>query len=219
MGTGNEENCKSPENDGGIASNFVSVNQTKRRVTQIGNSVLLYLHDLVYLLAAILLLFLLFFRIVIVSGPSMNNTLVDGDYLLLLSSSLYGDPQQGDIVVASKNAYKNGEPIVKRVIATEGQTVCIDFIAGTVSVDGEVLVEDYTLTATNLEEGTKFPLTVEPGCVFVMGDNRNQSLDSRSPEIGQIDTREILGKAIFLFLPGTNKGTAPRDFSRIGVLP
>jgi signal peptidase I len=73
-------------------------------------------------------------------------------------------------------------------------------------------------TPTNLYEGVNFPLIVEEGCVFVMGDNRNDSKDSRSPEIGQIDCREILGKALFLALPGVDAETRKRDFGRIGVL-
>jgi signal peptidase I len=63
-----------------------------------------------------------------------------------------------------------------------------------------------------------FPLYVEEGCLFVMGDNRNGSKDSRDPEIGLVDKREVLGKVIFLFLPGTNKGEYPQDFGRIGVI-
>ena len=181
--------------------------------------VLSYLHDLAYLLAGVLLAFLLVFRVVVVSGPSMQNTLVDGDYLLLLSNTFYTDPQAGDIVVVSKASFEKGEPIVKRVIATQGQEVDIDFDAGIVFVDGVALEEDYTLTPTNLQEGVEFPMTVDEGCVFVMGDNRNVSLDSRSKQIGLVDCREILGKAIFLFLPGTSKGSVPRQIDRIGVLP
>ena len=104
------------------------------------------------------------------------------------------------------------------MIATEGQTVDIDFDAGIVYVDGKALEESYTYTPTNLEEGISFPITVEQGHVFVLGDNRNHSRDSRSVEIGQLDQREILGKAVFLFMPGTNEGKDPRDFARIGVL-
>ena len=182
------------------------------------NSLVAYLHDLVYLLTAILLVFVLCFRVVIVSGPSMLNTLVDGDCLLLLSNVWYWEPKQGDIVVASKDSFDNGEPIIKRIIATEGQTVDIDFERGVVYVDGVALEEPYTLTPTNQEEGVKFPLTVDKGCIFVMGDNRNISKDSRDPEIGQIDCREILGKAIFLCFPGTNDGEIQRQFDRIGVL-
>lgn len=177
-----------------------------------------YLHDLIYILAVVLLLCLLCFRVVVVSGSSMYDTLLDGDYLLLISNVFYQNPRQGDIVVASKDSFDNGAPIVKRVIATEGQTVDIDFGTGIVYVDGVALEEDYTYTMTNLDEGTSFPQVVEEGHVFLMGDNRNKSRDSRSPEIGQVDEREILGKAIFLFMPGTNKGNDTFDFSRIGVL-
>lgn len=178
----------------------------------------LYLHDLLYMMIAIMVLFLLVFRVIVVSGSSMYDTLIDGDYLLLLSNQLYRNPQQGDIVVVSKKGFDDGEPIIKRVIATEGQTVDIDFDRGTVFVDGVALDEDYTYTPTNLSEGAQFPQTVQKDCYFVMGDNRNRSLDSRSLEIGQIDHREILGKALFLFLPGTDMGRAGPDFERVGVI-
>ena len=198
--------------------NFEQAKQPRKKPKEADNGFLAYLHDLVYLLAGILLVFVLCFRVVVVSGPSMLSTLVDGDCLLLLSNVLYQDPQQGDIVVASKNSFENGDPIIKRVIATEGQTVNIDFNAGIVYVDGQALDEPYTLTPTNLNEGVSFPLTVAEGCVFLMGDNRNMSKDSRDPDIGQIDCREILGKAVFLCFPGDHKGAYSREFDRIGVL-
>ena len=179
-------------------------------------NIMLYLHDIVFLLGIGLVILLLCFRIVIVSGSSMKDTLVDGDYLLLLSNTFYHDPQYGDIIVASKDAYENGTPIVKRVIATEGQTVDIDFYNGIVYVDDVALEEPY-VSSDMLHEGVSFPLVVGEGCLFVMGDNRYVSQDSRSPEIGLIDCREVLGKAIVLFLPGTDKGHTERDFSRIGV--
>ena len=183
-----------------------------------GNVFLPYLHDLTFLIAGVLLVFSLLFRVVVVSGPSMDTTLTDGDWLLILGNVLYQDPKHGDIIVASKDSYDDGTPIIKRVIAKEGQTVDIDFEAGLVYVDGVALNEPYTLTPTNLIEGTEFPLTVDEGCYFVMGDNRNVSKDSRSTEIGQIDHREILGRAIFLFFPGNDGGDVERDFGRIGVL-
>ena len=192
--------------------------EAKGKRSDIQNSLLLYLHDLVTLLAGILLVLLLLFRIVVVSGPSMNNTLLDGDYLLLLSNNLYPNPKHGDIIVASKDDFKDGEPIIKRVIATEGQIVDIDFAAGVVYVDGIALQEDYTLTPTNLAEGIVFPITVDEGCLFVMGDNRNESKDSRNPEIGLVDKREVLGKAIFLMIPGTDEGVVQPQYSRIGVI-
>ena len=176
----------------------------------------LYLHDLAYLIAGIVLVFLLCFRIVIVSGDSMYDTLVDGDYLLLLTNVFYQEPQQGDIIVASKADYDEGTPIIKRVIATEGQTVDIDFTTGTVFVDGQALKEDYIYTPTTNDEGVNFPLVVDEGCVFVLGDNRGRSKDSRNPEIGLIDTRQIVGKAIMLVFPGTDHGSAAPEFDRIG---
>lgn len=190
----------------------------KKNAAGVQNNVLAYLHDLVYLLAGILLLLLLLFRVVIVSGPSMNDTLVHGDYLILLNNVLYGEPKQGDIIVASKDSFKDGEPIIKRVIATEGQEVDIDFAAGIVYVDGMPLEEDYIKSLTTLQEGMNFPLVVDEGCIFVMGDNRGVSKDSRNPEIGLIDTREVLGRAVFLVFPGKNPTTNARQFSRIGAL-
>ena len=179
---------------------------------------MLYIHDLIYLLAGIMIVFLLVFRVIVVSGSSMYSTLVDGDYLLLLSNVFYHEPENGDIVVISKESFDNGKPIVKRVIATEGQTVDIDFAQGIVYVDGVALQEDYIHSLTTVDEGTVFPLTVEEGCIFVLGDNRGVSLDSRNPNIGQIDTREVLGKAIFLMYPGTHFGQVLQDFDRLGVI-
>ena len=179
---------------------------------------LAYLHDFAWLLAIVLLVFVLGFRVVVVAGSSMKATLLDGDYLFLVGNVFYSEPEYGDIIVASKDSFRNGEPIVKRVIATEGQTVDIDFNKGIVYVDGVALDEPYTLTPTTLHEGVSFPITVEENCIFVMGDNRGDSQDSRSPEIGMIDCREILGKAVFLVFPGNHKGEEARDFSRIGVL-
>lgn len=196
--------------------NVVHADEDQNFSSNNGNAVLSYIHDLVRLVAVILLLFSLCFRVVIVSGPSMNSTLVDGDWLLLISKVFYNQPQYGDIIVASKDSFDNGSPIIKRVIAVEGQTVDINFQEGIVIVDGIPLDEPYTLTPTTIREGMRFPLTVDKGCVFVMGDNRGNSKDSRSPEIGLIDKREILGKAIFLFVPGNNKGLLRRDFGRIG---
>jgi signal peptidase I len=179
-----------------------------------------YAHDMAYILVTVLLLFTFLMRIVVVSGDSMFDTLVDGDYLLLVNNPICGELEQGDIVVASMDRFKGGEAIVKRVIATEGQTVDIDFQEGIVYVNGEALVEPYTFTKTNVSEGMVFPLVVEEGCLFLMGDNRNESMDSRDPQIGIVDEREILGKAVLLLLPGDGSWKHPveRDFTRIGGL-
>lgn len=181
-------------------------------------NVLLYLHDFAWLLGIIILIFLFAFRVVVVSGPSMNRTLLDGDYLLLVDNLLCGDPKQGDIIVATKESFRGGEPIVKRVIATEGQVVDIDYEKGVVYVDGVLIDEPYVGTPTNLRGDVSFPLTVEEGCLFVMGDNRNDSMDSRCSEIGLIDCREVLGKAVLLLFPGTDNGFQARNLNRIGVL-
>ena len=173
--------------------------------------------DILVIVGAFMLVYVLFFRAVVVVGDSMYDTLVSGDRLLVLSNLVYRQPKQGDIIVASKDSFRNGECIIKRVIATEGQEVDIDFITGTVYVDGQVLQEDYIYSATLRAEGMEFPLVVDEGCVFVMGDNRMDSMDSRDPEIGLIDEREILGKAFFLILPGEDH-YHNRDFGRIGVL-
>ena len=181
-------------------------------------SVLLYVHDLMCMLRVVMLLFLVVFRVILVTGDSMFSTLWDGDYLLLESRMFCGEPEPGDIVVISKASFDNGSPIVKRVIATEGQTVDIDFESGTVYVDGKALSEAYIHNETTNEEGTVFPLTVAENCIFVLGDNRAVSLDSRSPQIGQIDRREALGKAICLLIPGTHHGQLLPDYSRIGAI-
>lgn len=182
------------------------------------NSVLAYLHDLTYLLAGMLLIFLLLFRVVVVSGSSMYDTLVDGDYVLLLNNVFYSEPKQGDIIVASKSSFRDGEPIIKRVIATEGQNVIIK--NGVVTVDGVVLDETYldegVYTAASIND-EPINIVVEEGHVFCMGDHRTVSKDSRSAEIGQIDCREILGKAVILFLPVNESGKG-LDFSRFGVI-
>lgn len=172
--------------------------------------------DAVYIIALILSIYMVFFRVVVVVGPSMYDTLIQGDRLVLLSSFVYTDPQPGDIVVASKESFDHGECFVKRVIATEGQTVDIDFNTGTVYVDGVALDEEYIHTPTTRPEGVEFPLTVEDGHIFVLGDNRDSSLDSRSPQIGQVDKRQIVGKAIFLLSPGDNGGREQPQYDRIG---
>ena len=183
------------------------------------NTILPYLKDLSKILIVILIVFLFCFRIAIVEGSSMYDTLVDGDYLLLLNHVLDGDPEYGDIVVISKSAYKDGEPIIKRVIATEGQEVDIDFSTGVVTVDGVSLDEPYISSETiQIISSMTFPLTVDEGCLFVMGDNRSGSLDSRSQIIGLIDSREIVGTAIFVLFPGNDDGNVERQFDRIGAI-
>ena len=151
----------------------------------------------------VVLLFTFVARTSVVSGQSMIQTLQHNDMLIV--SRLGFSAQPGDIVVATKPYYAN-EPIVKRIIATEGQSVDIDFKKGVVYVNGEALEEPYVNTPTNRHYDMDFPLTVPDGFVFLMGDTRNGSLDSRSTEIGLVDKRYLLGKAYWRFLPFSNFG-------------
>ena len=138
--------------------------------------------------------------------------------ILLLNDSFCGEYEAQDIVVLSKETFENGSPIVKRVIATEGQTVDIDFNAGVVYVDGAALDEPYTREPTWTPEGVEFPLTVPENHVFVLGDNRNHSSDSRHIDLGPIDERMVIGKAVFLAVPGKTAETGVREWSRIGLI-
>ncbi|MFV0497756.1 MAG: signal peptidase I [Candidatus Fimivivens sp.] len=163
-----------------------------------------WVESAVFAVVCVVLLFTFIARTSVVSGESMIETLHDGDMLIISRLGLSAEP--GDIVVATKPYYAN-EPIVKRVIATGGQRVDIDFTEGIVYVNGEALDERYTNTPTNRQYDMDFPLTVPEGYLFLMGDNRNGSLDSRSTDIGLVDERYVLGKAYFRVFPLPSLGT------------
>jgi len=190
--------------------------QPSEQKDTIWQEILSYLKDACYMIACVVLIFSFFIRIVVVSGESMFATLYDGDYLLVMDRNICGELEQGDIVVAAMDRFRDGAPIVKRVIATEGQMVDINFREGIVYVDGVAMEEPYINEKTHTPQGMEFPLTVEEGCLFLMGDNRNDSMDSRDPVIGQVDAREILGRAFFLVIPGTHGGEEPFQIGRIG---
>ena len=177
-----------------------------------------WVQALVCSVLTVVLIFTFAVRIVRVSGESMRETLQDQDMLVVLNNWLCGGYEQGDIVILQRDDFYGGEHIVKRAIATEGQTVDIDFDAGVVYVDGTALEEPYTREPTWTQEGTEFPLTVPEGCVFVMGDNRNDSDDSRDSALGPVDTRCVLGRALLLAVPGPTADTEQRDWSRVGIL-
>lgn len=158
---------------------------------------------------AVVIIFCLVFRIATISGDSMKNTLIHNDKVII--TNLGYKPKQGDIVVISRNAENSleaqnlsNEPIIKRVIAVGGQTVDIDFQRGIVYVDGVALEEDYILAPTVDRGDVQFPLYIPEGSIFVLGDNRPESLDSRYSQIGVggiIDERYVLGHAVFRIFP------------------
>ena len=141
-------------------------------------------------------LFLFCFRVFSVDGPSMKPTLQPDDRIVV--SHIGYKARQGDIVVLSGS---DGEqkPIVKRVIAVAGDVVDINFTTGIVTVNGKE--EHFSDELTTQQADIAFPITVPEGTVFVLGDNRGVSLDSRSSRIGCVDERKIVGKVLFRFFP------------------
>ena len=174
-----------------------------------------WVQALVWAVVAVVLLFSFAIRLIGVDGGSMRCTLESGDRLLVVSPLLYNDYKPGDIVVARKESFMVS-PIVKRVIAVEGQMVDIDPYSGSVYVDGVMLEEDYIREPNYTIGDMQFPLVVEEGCVFLLGDNRNASTDSRFTQCGLVDERHIMGKAVMLLMPGENPDIGSREFSRIG---
>ncbi len=167
-----------------------------------------WLQALTFALIVIMIIFTFFGRIIGVDGSSMVPTLTHGDMLLLQCAGY--TPATGDIVVLHKDFSVTNEPIVKRVIATGGQHVHIDYDAGAVFVDGEALSEPY-LGEPMLQPGSSTMQNtdwdVPEGSIFVMGDNRNHSADSREESLGTIDARYVLGGARLVLFPFSHFGT------------
>lgn len=165
-----------------------------------------WLENIVLSLIAVILVFTFMFRIVGVDGISMVPTLQNKDRVII--SHLFYEPKREDIVVVTQPTEVN-EPLIKRIIALEGQTVDINFSTGEVFVDGEVLNEPYINELTTREEtcDINLPVTVPQGKVFVMGDNRNSSKDSRDSGVGMIDEGYILGKVVLRIFPFESFGT------------
>ncbi len=147
------------------------------------------------------IVFACFFRILGVDGDSMVPTLNDEDWVAI--SGITTEVERGDIVVVTQ-PWERNVPIIKRVIALGGDTVDIDFEKNKVYINGREIYEPYILEPTRVSYDVEFPITVDEGKVFVMGDNRNVSLDSRSSKIGLIDENYILGKALIRLFPSSD---------------
>ena len=158
-----------------------------------------WIHSLIIALVVCVIAFVFFVRIIDVSGASMNPTLNNGDKMLV--SNLFYKPKAGDIVVFKKDSYDPEKALVKRVIATEGQEINMDFSKGIVYVDGVPIEEDYIAELTTTKLDFIGPKTVPENCVFVLGDNRNKSTDSRNSAIGMVDKRLIIGKVYWVIFP------------------
>ena len=174
-------------------------NEPEEQAT-LGQSLYSWVQAVAPVIIGIVLVFTFVGRLTPVDGPSMEPTLWHGDMMVV--RSLGYTPKQGDVVVLTKPFENITGPIVKRVIAVGGQTVEIDYAANTIYVDGEEIPQDYILEPMEQKSWqTISTITVPEGEVFVMGDNRNVSNDSRNPDLGTVDTRYILGKAELVLFP------------------
>ena len=182
--------------------------QDKKKKDNSAEDMLDWLEMLITVFFAVVLVFTFIFRIAIVDGESMVPTLEDKDKLVV--SHLFYEPEDGDVVIVNSKGL--GKVIVKRVIATENQTVDVDYSEGKVYVDGQLLDEPYIDEPTITDFGFHdYPVTVPAGHVFVMGDNRNHSTDSRAESVGFVDKSDIMGKAVFRIWPFNKLGALPED--------
>ena len=205
------------ENEEILSTDTVEETEEQEEVKDFRHSIIEWMEVIVSALVAVVIIFTFFVRIATIDGSSMNNTLLHGEKVLI--SNIAYTPKQGDIVVISRNYNSvdpsqidwtqnrdKSEPIIKRIIATEGQEVYIDFDKGIVYVDGKALDEPYISTPTTSKHDVDFPQTVPEGCVFVLGDNRQNSMDSRFKEIGNsgdgmIREEYIIGRVLLRILP------------------
>lgn len=218
--TAGEDDAAPDEETPGTDTLQKAENSGDAPVSNVVSSLLDYIEIFAFSVAAVLIVFTLLFRLCRVDGNSMRNTLENGQMLITTS---VGEPEQGDIIVFSMTTdspyYNLNEALVKRVIAKGGQTVRIDCSTGTVFVDGEELTEKYAvlLDVNGIEIGKvqqlpnygydrsthTFEVTVPEGYLFVMGDNRNHSTDSRTTAVGLVDERRVLGRVILRLSPFT----------------
>lgn len=187
-----DENKFSPE------TNESEGKEPRKKQSSFKTEIYDWVQCIVVALVLCVIVFTFFFRTIDVVGHSMEPTLHEGDKLIV--TNLFFTPEYGDIVIFRKEAYSE-KTLVKRVIATEGQKVDIDFEAGVVYVDGVALDEPYTAEPTIRELDFEDEVTVPENCIFVMGDNRNRSNDSRDSLIGMVDVRDIIGHEIVRIFP------------------
>ena len=179
--------------------------ENKNPSNSVKNEIFDWVSNITFILSAIVLISIFLIRVVGVDGESMMPTLHHKDWLI--TSNLFYEPENGDIVVLSKDSFLDGKMIVKRIIATEGQEIDIDFQEGVVYIDGKPLDEPYIAEPTVMQSTMKFPATVPEDHVFVMGDNRNHSADSRDADLGMVHKSCILGRVVMRLLPLSDFGT------------
>lgn len=212
---GINKNQKKENTDDGAAKENVTKEEKNNKTGWI-TDIIDWVETIAVALSVVILIFTFVGRIVTVDGQSMENTLHHGERLVI--SDLFYTPRTGDVVITAVPEYYGDNPLVKRVIATGGQTVDINFDTWQVYVDGVPLALDEKGNATHedyvkyipyetmlRENGNiSYPLEIPEGYVFVMGDNRNNSRDSRY--FGVVDERHIIGKVYFRIFPFNKAG-------------